>query len=236
MWAVSQGSCWEALPYLLSKQANLNSKKLWISNIREEKGSQVKYEQRIMALNWRQQLRWILLSTKTEWMNSKYPKPPSYVFISSASPLLPSLQVLKDAGAVPSLEQWRDKATCIACVQTHTHTGNIQPCFQHLLSKAPGVIFLKKTWGWNPILLLALCRLEPPSCHCDCHYCSQMAGQLMSAILWGPQCSPPTLSDRGAIYLSASTSAPSLPNPCFCQRPRAPAENTYRYIPPKSIT
>lgn len=113
------------------------------------------------------------------------------------------------------------------CADTHTHTrtGNIQPCFQHLLSKAPGVISLKKTRGWNLILLLALCRLEPSSCHCDCHYCRvSNGGPANVGRPLGTSASPPALSDWRAIYLSASTSTPSLPNPSFCQGPRAPME------------
>lgn len=39
MWAVCQASCSEALPYLLSKQASLESKRLWISRIGEETGT-----------------------------------------------------------------------------------------------------------------------------------------------------------------------------------------------------
>lgn len=38
----------------------------------------------------------------------------------------------------------------------------------------------------------------------------------------GTSASPPALSDWRAIYLSASTSAPSLPNPPHCRRPVGP--------------
>ncbi len=140
-------------------------------------GAKEKHKQRAVVLDNREQHKhtspWTKIITE-QWMKSKYPKPASCVFISRATPLLPPLQVLKGETAVPSLERRRDKATNTACMtytQTNTHTGDIQPCFQHLISKAPGVVSLKKTWGWNLTLLLALCRLEQSSCHCDSHYC-----------------------------------------------------------------
>lgn len=157
-------------------------------------------------------------------------------FISSATPLLPPPQVLKGESAVPSLQQPRDKATNSVCVQTHTHRGDIQPCFQHLLSKAPGVVSLKKTWGWNLTPLLALCRLEPSSCHCGRHYWRVSNGGLANVShSLGTSPSPPALSDWGAIYLSASTSAPSLPNPSSHEGPGLPWRALAATSLPKSI-
>lgn len=121
---------------------------------------------------------------------------------------------------------------------THAHTerGDTQRCFQHLLSKALGVIALKKTCGWNLTLLLALCRLKQSSCHCDCHYCCVSNGGAANVSRpLGTSESPPALSDWGAIYLSASTSTLSLLNPSIRQGPRAPMENTRSHIAPKSI-
>lgn len=117
------------------------------------------------------------------------------------------------------------------------HAGDIQASFQHLLSKGPGVVSLKKTWGWNLTLLLALHRLEQSSCHCDCHYCSvSNGGPANVSHPLGTAESPPALFDWGAIYLSASTSTPSLPNPSFRQGPWAPMEKTRSHTAPKSIT
>lgn len=141
----------------------------------------------------------------------------------------PPLQVLKGESSMPSLKQRRDKAT-------NTHTGDSQPCFQHLLSKAPRVLCLKKTCGWNLTLLLALCRLGPSSCYCDCHYCHVSNGGTANVSLpRGTAGFPPSSSDWGAIYLSASSSTPSLPNPSFHQGPWAPMETTRSPIAPRSI-
>lgn len=98
-------------------------------------------------------------------------------------------------------------------INGHTATGDIQPCFQHLPSKGPGVVSFKKTWGWNPTLLLGLHRLEQSSCHCACHYSCVSNGWLANVSrTLGTSESPPALSDWGVIYLSASTSTPSLLN------------------------
>lgn len=192
MRPVCPASCSEALPYLSSKQDSPDSNNLWISHVREETRSPGKTQTQGLGVRLTQSStnghqREQQSSQNNEWKVNIQSQLHVF-FISSATPLLPPPQVLKGESAVPSLQQPRDKATNSVCVQTHTHRGDIQPCFQHLLSKAPGVVSLKKTWGWNLTPLLALCKLEPSPCHCDRHYCvSRMAGRLMSAILWGPR-------------------------------------------------
>lgn len=52
MRAVCQASCSEALPYLLSKQASLDSKKLWISHIREQTRSQGSIQTKSSGIRW----------------------------------------------------------------------------------------------------------------------------------------------------------------------------------------
>lgn len=162
-------------------------------------------------------------------MNGKYISKACFgCFYFQCDSTPPPLQVLKGE-SVSSLERRRDLVTNIMCAHTHTHRGNTQPCFQHLLSKAPGVISLKKTRGWNLILLLALCRLEPSSCHCERHYChvsNDRPANVRRPL--GTSASPPALSGWRAIYLSASASTPSLPNPSFCLGPQAPMENNLR--------
>lgn len=161
-----------------------------------------------------------------QWMKSQYPKPASCVFVSSATPLLPLDKC------------WKERVRALNKNHTHarTHTGNIQLSFQHLLSKAPGVTSLKKTQGWNLTLLLALRGLKPSSCHCDRHYCCISNGGLANVgCPLGTSPSPPALFDRRAIYLSASSSTPSLPNPFFCQRDMGSHGDTQRHITSKSI-
>lgn len=84
-------------------------------------------------------------------------------------------------------------------------------------------------------LLLAPHRPERSSCHCDCHYrCVSNGREANVSRPLGTSESPPALSDRRAIYLSASTSTPALPNPSFCRERRAPKENTCSHTAQKN--
>lgn len=156
------------------------------------------------------------------------------------------VQVLKRESAVSSLEQSRDKTISTVWVRAtpsrthsaaHTQPQEIFNLAFNTSSPKHQELSLKKTWGWNLTLLLALRRLEQPSCHCDCHYCCvSNGGPANVSPPLGTSESPPALSDWGAIYLSASTSTPLLPNPSFRQGPQAPMENTYSHTAPKSIS
>lgn len=136
----------------------------------------------------------------------------------------------------------RDKATNITYMYTQSpHTqSHAQP--QKIFNPAfntsyPNhwVVSLKKTWGWNQTLLLALHRLEPSSCHCDCHYHHVSNGRPANVSHpRGTWVSPPALCDWGAIYLSASTSTPALPNPPFCWGRWASMENTCSHTTKKT--
>lgn len=133
--------------------------------------------------------------------------------------------------------KWKSATLTAAEINGHTATGDIQPRFQHLPSKAPGVVSLKKTCGWNPTLLLGLHRLERSSCHCACHYSCVSNGWLANVSrALGTSESPPALSDWGVIYLSASTSTPSLLNPPPPSlSPGDPMEDVYSRAASKSI-
>ncbi|KAJ4939929.1 hypothetical protein JOQ06_029365 [Pogonophryne albipinna] len=82
----------------------------------------------------------------------------------------------------------------------------------------------KQSWSRLPAIVTLIIAL------------SQMAGPANVSHPLGTPASPQALSDRGAIYLSASTSTPSLPNPSFRQGPRAPMENAHSHAALRSIT
>ena len=101
----------------------------------------------------------------------------------------------------PPREQWKDKAQTWCA------------CSQHLSSKAAGVI-KKLTMKLNSA------RLSRAVLFALWHVSN--GGPTHVRHPPGTSASPAALSDWRAIYLSASTSAPSLPNPPHCRRPAGP--------------
>lgn len=228
MWTDCQASCSEAVPYILSKQTSLDCKKL--INTHQQQWYWI-IESCINGHHCQQKS-----SQNNEWTVNIYSQPSVFLF-SEQLHSTPLYKCRKKRVSCPHWESEEIKSqTQHVSRHTHTHIGDIQACFQHLLSKGLGVISLKKTWGWNLTLLLALCRLKQSSCHCDCHYCCvSNGGPANVSHRLGTSESPPALSDWGAIYLSASTSTLSLLNPSIRQGPREPMENTHSHIAPKSI-
>lgn len=147
----------------------------------------------------------------------------------------PPRQVLKGESARPHWNSGEIKSQKIT--HTHTHTQAIfNSVFNTSFRKHQESPLLKKTQGWNLTPLLVLRKLKPSSCHCDRHYCCISNGGLANiGCPLGTSPSPPALFDRRAIYLSASSSTPSLPNPFFCQRDVGSHGDTQRHITSKSI-
>lgn len=174
--AVCQASCSQALPYRLNKQASLCSENPRVVHIGERRRAE--YHANI-AVAWvnRQQHKQTFPSTqiiREQWKKSKY----HLSLLPAPLSSLPFHKCWKERVPCPHWNSGEIKRQPLrVSVQARTHGGDIQPCFQHLLSKAPGVVSLKKTWGWNPTLLLALRRLKQSSCHCECHYCCVSNGR-----------------------------------------------------------
>lgn len=175
--AVCQASCSQALPYRLSKQASLCSENPRVVHIGERRRAE--YHANI-AVAWvnRQQHKQTFPSTqiiREQWKKSKY----HLSLLPAPLSSLPFHKCWKERVPCPHWNSDEIKRQLLrVSVQARTRRR-----YSTLLStppierKAPGVVSLKKTWGWNPTLLLALRRLKQSSCHCECHYCCVSNGR-----------------------------------------------------------